>query len=110
MSAYAELMEYLKEGEVVEAIVFGAWGWSEHGAPKPSPVPDEVKGKVLTLEQAEPMMQSWNFYGGYGAPECYATHIWTDRRVLWITQYDGLTQLSSAPRNPKVGLPSMPGG
>lgn len=122
MSAYSELVEILEDGEVVEAIVFGAWGrgdgpadggeWKAgYGEPTPPPVPFEKRGIRLTLEEAEPMMQSWEFYGGYGSPDCYATHIWTDRRFFWVTQYDGATGLDFAPRHPRDGyLPDMPGG
>lgn len=117
MSAYNELMEYLQKGEEVEGIVFGAFGWygskSNLGykEPKPPPVPFNKRRRVLTLEQAEPyMQQDWSFYGGYGAPECYATYIWTNKRVLWVTQYDGSTSFDSMPRNPCNCIPIMPGG
>lgn len=105
MSAYTELQDYLTESEVVEAIVFGAWGWGED-----RDLPKEYIGKVLSLEAAEPHMQSWNFNGGFGSPECYATYIWTNERVIWITQYDGATGLDSMPRNPSDIVPNMPGG
>lgn len=121
MSAYSELREFLNDGEAIEAIVFGPWGWGfapqdgeewERGYEEPSapPVPFEMRGKVLSEEQAEPYMQSWSFYGGYGAPDCYATYIWTTERVIWVTQYDGATGLDAAPRNPAETMPDMPGG
>lgn len=121
MSAITELKEFLDEGETVEAIVFGAWGWGSgpgkdgvwekgYGEPEDVPVPFDKRGVLLTLEEAAPMMESWNFDGGFGAPNCYAVHIWTNKRVIWVTQYDGSTSLSSAPRNPVADLPGMPGG
>jgi len=121
MSAWAELIEYLDDGEVIEAICFGAWGWGSaaqdgkdwtegYGEPTPPPVPFEIRGKPLQAEVAEPLMQSWCFYGGYGAPDCYATYIWTNRHVIWVTQYDGSTGLDRAPRNPLDVMPEMPGG
>jgi hypothetical protein len=121
MGAYGELMAEMQDGEAIEAIVFGPWGWGWGPAegkewtpgfsePDPSPVPFALRGRVLTIEEAEPMMQSWSFFGGYGSPDCYATYIWTDRRVLWVTQYDGATGLSSAPRHPVSTMPDMPGG
>jgi hypothetical protein len=121
MSAYSELMEYLEPEEVVESIVFGAWGWGSkpyngeawelgYGEPEPPPVPFDKRGKLMPISEAEPMMQSWQFRGGYGAPDCYAVYIWTDRRVIWVTQYDGATGLSCAPRVPKDCFPDMPGG
>ena len=116
MSAWDELAEYLEKGETIEAIVFGEWGWGHgignlgYGEPDPPSVPWELRGKVLTSEEARPLMQSWNFHGGYGAPDCYAANIWTNRRVIWVTQYDGSTSLDSAARNPSATLPNMPGG
>jgi hypothetical protein len=121
MNAYNDLIKILTDGEVVEAIVFGAWGWGSepkdgenwepgHKEPPRPPVPFEKRGILLSLEEAQPFMDGWTFYGGYGAPACYAANIWTNKRVIWVTQYDGATTLDSAPRNPVASIPSMPGG
>lgn len=121
MSAWTELLAALLPGETIEAISFGAWGWgsgpdadgtweSGYGEPDGPPIPFALRGVPLSPVEAEPLMQSWNIAGGYGAPECYALNVWTTRRVLWITQYDGATHLSSAPRHPSPDLPEMPGG
>lgn len=110
MNAYEDLQNYLEENETVEAIVFGPWGWYGYCEPEPPPVPPDKRGQILTLEEAKPFMQDWSFYGGYGAPECYAVYIWTDQRIIWVTQYDGSTGLNSAPRNPQAVMPDMPGG
>ena len=122
-TAYGELLAFLEPGEVVQALVFGAFGWGSlgeedeeddwmgyHEDTLPEPIPRELRGKVLTLEQAQPHMQCWSFYGGYGAPMAYATYVWTDRRVIWVTQYDGSTNLDSMPRSPVACIPDMPGG
>ena len=109
-TAEQDVLAYLEEGERAEAVVFGEWGWGNHGAPTPPPVPVENQGSVMTWDQARPLMQSWSFEGGYGSPDCYAVRIWTNKRVLWVTQYDGSTRLGSAPRNPVGHIPNMPGG
>lgn len=146
-NAYTQLMEELREGETVEAIVFGAWGWGcepqdgggwrlGYGEPtvdamlqdtvwddsiddavihstvlEDTPrLPFEKRGVILSLDEAREYMSWWSFYGGHGAPTCYATYIWTNQRVLWVTQYDGSTRLNSAPRNPVGCFPDMPGG
>lgn len=110
-SAYENLMDELKDGEQVESIVFGDWGWGGfHEDYIPDPIPKDKRGKLMTLGEARPLMQSWSFYGGYGAPLCYAVYIWTNERVIWVTQYDGRTSLNSAPRNPVDCIPEMPGG
>ena len=108
MSAYNELLEFLDENEVVEGIIFGDYGWTIYG--KHNPYPDVVQRKLLTIEEAKPMMKDWVFYNGYGAPECFATNIWTNKRVIFVTQYDGSTNLNSVFRNPTECEPDMPGG
>ena len=109
-NAYDELVEFLEQGEVVDAIVFGEWGWGGYSEPDPAPVPAHKQGVLLTLEEARPMMKGWRFNGGFGAPGCYAVTVWTDRHVVWVTQYDGSTRLSRAPRFPVAHTPTMPGG
>lgn len=112
MNAYDELMEFLEDGEAVDAVVFGDWGWGWDGCGELGKeyVPNEKRGRILSLEAARPLMDGWSFEGGFGAPECYAVYIWTNRRVIWVTQYDGSTRLDSAPRNPSPVMPYMPGG
>lgn len=121
MNAYDDLIKCLSDDEKVEAIVFGPWGWgsspgegrewtSGHGEPDPPAVPFCERGKVLTLDEAAPYMEGWEFFGRSDAPYCYATYVWTSERVLWVTQCDGATCLDSAPRNPVEVMPDMPGG
>lgn len=110
MNAWEELNAFLVTGETIEAIVFGQYGWNGYGEPQPPAVPAEKQGVILTPAEAEPLMKSWKFYGGYGSPNCYAVYVWTSARVIWVTQYDGSTSLSSAPRNPTQCIPVMPGG
>ena len=110
MNAHEELTEYLEDGEVIQGIVFGAFGWDGFGEPQPPLVPSNKRGVVLSFEEAKPYMVGWSFYGGFGHPKCYACYIWTDKRVIWVTQYDGATNLDSAPRNPINIVPDMSGG
>lgn len=107
MNAYDDLKEFLYEGETVEAMVFGSWG--EWGAKDPGYVPKDKQGVILTLEEAMPYMEGWVFDDEeYYDPERYATHIWTDQRVIWVSYYDGSTQLKGLPRNPEAYAPQFP--
>lgn len=108
MNAYDDLMKVMQEGEEVESIVFGAWGWNGFQLPRNINHPPE--GVAMSIDDAMPHMEGWSFNGGFGAPDCYAVYIWTNRRVLWVTEYDGSTCLDSAPRNPCDVIPDMPGG
>ena len=122
MNAYDELIEKLEEGEHIEGIVFGPFGCGSpprsetepwklgYDEPRNIPVPFNKRGVVLNIDEARPMMDGWSFYTGYGAPECYAVYIWTNKRIFWVTQYDGATGLCSAPRHPIDTMPDMPGG
>ena len=110
MNAYDDLVKFLDDDEKVEALVFGPYGWDGYEEPENQPVPKDKRGVVLTLEEAKPFMQGWSYYGGYGAPKCYASYIWTNQRVIWVTQYDGATGMDGAPRHPVNIVPDMPGG
>ena len=112
-NAYNDLMEYLEDDETIECLVFGKYGWGGYAEERlgvTPPVPKDKQGILLTIEEAKPMMQGWTYECGYGAPECYATYVWTNKRVIWVTQYDGSTSLNSAPRMPVACMPNMPGG
>lgn len=111
MSALAELIQYIEKDEVVESVIFGDWGWSGFSEPEPNPVPLDKRKKVLSFDEAKKYLKKFEFNGGYGHPSTYAVRIFTNKRIIWVTQYDGSTGLDSTIRNPEDGYdPSMPGG
>ena len=107
--AAQEVMNCMEKGERPESIVFGNYGWGGYGEIE-ALIPEDKKGKVLSWKEGKQFMKGWSFNGGFGSPSCYAVYIWTNKRVLWVTQYDGSTSLCSAPRNPTDEMPVMPGG
>ena len=109
-NAYEELMDVLQPDETVEAVVFGDWGWGGYSEPDVKPVSDKYKGRVMSLEEAGPLMRGWRFNGGFGSPDCYATFVWTNKRIFFVTQYDGSTVLDWIPRDPANLKPCMFGG
>ena len=127
-NAAHEVLTELEPGETVEAVVFGAFGWGSYDDDDDEPaadddpvvdddeltariIPREKRAVPLTWEEAAPLMAGWSFYGGYGAPSCYATYIYTNHRIFYVSQYDGATSLRSLPRHPVPGvMPQMPGG
>lgn len=122
MNAYEELLNHLNENEKVETIIFGSFGWG--GIPDKNegwemgygedllnkPIPFELRGKILSLEEAKEYMQCWSFDGGYGSPDCYSVYVWTNQRVFFVSEYDGSTCLMNVPRNPIECFPQMAGG
>jgi hypothetical protein len=110
--AWTDLLAVLEPDERVEWVVFGNWGgWSDKpetvfGEPDPAPVPIEKRGILLDAGDAEPFMKGWNF----NRDLCYAVRIWTNRRIFWVTKYDGATSLNSASIHPQACMPDMPGG
>jgi len=108
MNAYEELLKFLQPNEKVSYVVFGEFGWGDHyNEPTPYPIPEDKQCVLLTLEEAKPLMDGWQFDGGFGAAECYPVHIWTNERVIFVAEYDGSTCLTSVPRNPTAEEPHM---
>lgn len=70
-------------------------------------VPNDLKGVILSEEQARPHMKGWTYFSDYGAGEkCFATLVWTQSHVIWAVQNDEMTTLRSAPRNPCHTVPA----
>lgn len=102
-------------GEEIQSIVIGAFGWGSWEDDNPYAEEDRHKpasarkGELLSWDEARPLL-NYDYDDGYGAPECHAITVWTENLVLWVTQYDGSTYISSIYRNPVEHRPNMPGG
>jgi hypothetical protein len=109
----SELEAMLDDGEQIEAVVFGHFGWDSgdrepgYGEPDPMPIPFDMRGKILTLEQAEPYFEGWDDSGVFREPTCYAIHVWTNLHVYYVHEYDWSTRLMRVPRNPVATLPGL---
>jgi hypothetical protein len=109
----ATLKEWILEeaaGEPILAVVIGEMGWGGvFCSERIEGYDTHIRGKVLTWEAAEPFL-SYQFDYGFGAPECEAVYVWTETKVMFVTQYDGSTCLDFVPRHPIDCDPAMPGG
>jgi hypothetical protein len=94
--------------EPVEGVVIGEMGWPGYGD-NDEKVPAEKRGVVLDATEASHLL-AYPYGTGYGAPECHAVYVWTPTRVIYVTQYDGSTNVSWLPRNPTECQPDMAGG
>ena len=109
MATLREWIEKYTDGEPIEAVMLGAFGWDGFEQPA-GLVLDGVKGKVLSLEEAIPYI-SYEFDDGFGIPECSAIVAYTKTWIISVSQYEGSTSPFRIARNPYDGfVPTMPGG
>ncbi len=52
-------------------------------------------------------MLDYEFNAGFGSPECHPIYAWTQRKVLFILEWDGSTGVLAAPRNPTLVNPTL---
>lgn len=97
------------EGEDIEAIVIGQYGWGGFLEEERENKVEVVQSRVLTWVEAAPMLD-YSYETGYGSPKCHAVTAWTKSYVLFVSQYDGATSVERVPRNPVNHKPNMPGG
>jgi hypothetical protein len=127
--SFAADIECVADGEAIIGICIGAFGWgtlyTEEELKKhphlsnddlgykevhcPSQIPMEKRGKVLSWEEARPLLD-YGYDTGYGAPGCHAITAWTENKIITVVQYDGSTHLVSDLRNPHDHIPGMAGG
>jgi hypothetical protein len=104
---FAKDIEDVANGEIIEAVVIGDMGWVDYNDPETVPI--DKRGKVLSWEDARPLL-AFDYDDGYGAPECHAIYAWTFTRVIFVSMYDGSTAINAIPRFPVDCMPTMPGG
>lgn len=119
MSNFLEDIRKVLSDEPVEAAVIGNHGdswWREDGERDGSLDPDDrrfiapgKRGIVLDWAEAAPLLD-YEYDDGFGGADCHPVWIWTPTRVLFVSTYDGSTNVTSVPRNPAAGQPHMPGG
>lgn len=121
MCTFADDIEEAAGGPI-KSVVIGGFGWSGgalgdrdeegglvYGLDETRVIPDDKKGIVLPWEEARTLL-NYEYDTGHGAPDCHAITAWAADRVIWVTQYDGATNLSTARRHPANHSPRMPGG
>lgn len=97
-------------GEPIEAVVIGNTGWDDDYKSEDIPNYDkQPKYQILSLDEATPWL-NYEYDNGFGAPGCNAIYAWTPTKVIFISQYDGSTDVEIIPRHPNQCKPMMPGG
>jgi hypothetical protein len=92
-TAYQELLDFLEEDEKIEKIVFGIQVGYEDNSEENPPF-----GKLMSLRAARKYMQHWDF-----SDNPFSLYAWTNRRVIFVTEYDGYGSLAAVPKNPERG-------
>lgn len=114
---FAEDIEQAAQGQNIEAVVIGEFGWGSwdgndntaYGVQERHKAASGRRGEVLTWDEARGLLD-YTYDTSHGAPQCHAMTAWTKDLVLWVGEYDGATWISSAPRNPVEHEPEMSGG
>ena len=111
MNSFADNILAEANGEDIESVVIGAFGYGKgwHAPDTEQVIPREKMGVALPWAGASVLLD-YEYYTGFGAPNCHAVWAWTASRVIFVSTYDGSTSVTSVPRNPRDGTPSMPGG
>ena len=105
---FAQELEREAQGEPILGVVIGNCGWDGYRWTAPLPMVEEGY-PLLTWEEARPHLD-YTYDDGYGAPDCHSVFLWTETRVIFVSQYDGATRLETIPRDPVPSNPYMPGG
>jgi hypothetical protein len=95
-------------GEPIIGIVIGDMGLGDGYKKEGKPKWSHVENKLISWEIAAPLLD-YEYDSGYGTPDCQAIVAWTQNWILFVTQYDGSTEVCSIPRNPIDCKPDMPG-
>lgn len=107
---FARQIELFAQGaERIEAVVIGNMGWTDYNTEYVPNFDSQPREKVLSWDEARKWLD-YDWHSGFGAPKCNAVYVWTPTSVIFITQYDGSTNIHSVPRNPVDCEPYMPGG
>ncbi len=108
----ANLIKWILEeakGERIIGVAIGEMGWGDYGSDAVPRYQVQKRGIVLSWDEAKPLLD-YEFDSGHGAPGCNAIYVWTETQILFISQYDGATNINSIPRNPMDVMPEMAGG
>lgn len=97
----------LRNGEPVEAVIFYGDGpyWFSGGAKDEAFVPEEMRNRSLTWEEALPLLTNQSAYGDYGSLSIWEFYAWTPTQILMVNEYNGSHAPMWVPRNPTAFKP-----
>ena len=106
---FVEWIEEEAAGEKIEAVVISGNRYDEDGRPVSNDNTSIIEDVLLTWEEVRDDLD-YKFNPNQYNIQCHAIYAWTASKVIFISQYDGSTEIYSIPRNPVDCKPEMPGG
>lgn len=98
IKTYWDELAWVAGDETIQAVLIekpDEWetsDWSQR-------IPEDRCGVLLEATEASKLL-AYDYDDGYGGRDCHALYAYTPTRVIFLTEYDGSTRLSSVPRHP----------
>jgi hypothetical protein len=99
----AKAFEETANGKPILGAVLGQHYSDRYDEPKPAWV-----GKLISWEKAKKIL-NYDYDNGYGGADCHPAYVWTEDKVMFVSEYDGATAVSFVPRNPIEFEPTFSG-
>ena len=107
-ASYAEDIETAAGAEAVQVVTIGRNDYQfddeVFGERDPRRIDAHWLGRPLPWALARPLLD-YPYDSGFGAVDVHPVWAWTHSRVIYVHEYDGATELRSAPRDPLSGDP-----
>lgn len=105
---FAQEIEKLAGADPIQRVVIGNLDYYFDDE-NPPLIPKDKKGIPLCWNQARPLLD-YPYVSSFGSPQCHPVYVWTDKDIIFVSQYDGMTHIEKIPRHPGPCQPHMPGG
>ena len=102
MANLAKKFEEAAKGEKIIGCVVGKFDGGGYRK-------DALPLSVLNWLEARNKLD-YEYDSGYGGADCHAVYAWTKNYVLFVSIYDGATEVEALPRDPTPCFPDYIGG
>lgn len=114
MTTFAEAVEALADAKIIAVIIgdYAKGGYSKDELSYEEeeglvPTIDlEKRGVPLSWEEAKPLL-NYPYESALGRARCHAVYVYTEACVIFVTEYDGVTELEKILRFPYACWPVL---
>jgi hypothetical protein len=102
IETFAQALEHCAQEEILFAVIgpFGSYsGQEEEMGDKIYCIPPKRQRKVLSWTDAKSLL-SYPYESSYAGIQCNAVYAWTENYVIFVTEYDGRTDIHRISRSP----------